>query len=89
MCPQFCHLCRGDEIPGLFTVYSTIITKHAQRKMVVSAHKENREVQKGYDLKQEYCLLLGQGNTIFIEIMIKFIINEALPLVVLLTSLIL
>ena len=60
-----------------------IITKHAQRKMVVSAHKENREVQKGYDLKQEYCLLLGQGNTIFIEIMIKFIINEAAcPLVV-------
>ena len=66
-----------------YTDDSTIIAKHAQRKMVVSAHKENREVQKGYDLKQEYCLLLGQGNTIFIDIMIKFIINEAAcPLVI-------
>ena len=47
-----------------YTDDSKIIIKHVQRKMVASANKENCEVQKG---EQEYCLLLAQGNTIFIE----------------------
>ena len=51
------------EMSESYTDDSAIIIKHAQRKLVASANKENREVQKGYDPKQDYCSLAKETQS--------------------------